>query len=315
MNPPNILCVSLSPALDRYITVNNFELGKLSRTTHVDERAGGKGINVARAIQQVGGKPLVLTTLGGHSGNEIIKAAQRESIELISISTEAGTRQYAVIWDEACEVLTQLSESWSKLTPQEWEAFIGLVTQQMKNNTRFAAATISGRIPSGVRAEEVNSLVKLIMDAKIPCFVDSAGDTLGPLLAANPTAVKINNSEASNYFCQPVNSLHEAAMACKQVVSQGVELCIITMGVHGAVGATKSAAYHVEIDGKGPWPVGSGDSFLAAAAVKWAQGGTLLDIMIAGTAAGTANAHRQIAGLLDMERFKRGLKEARYTEL
>jgi fructose-1-phosphate kinase PfkB-like protein len=201
------------------------------------------------------------------------------------------------------------------LTSKEWEAFIDLVIQQIDGKTVFDAATISGRMPSGVKAEEVTSLVRVIMDANIPCFVDSAGDTLGPLLAAKPTAVKINNSEASNYFGQSVNTLHEAGIACRQVVSQGIELCIITMGIHGAVGATKSEAYHVEIDGKGLWPVGSGDSFLAAAAVKWAQRRSLLDGMIAGTAAGTANAHRQIAGLLDMERFERVLKDARYTKL
>ena len=59
-HPPHILCISLSPALDRYITVNKFEIGKINRTAQVDERAGGKCINVSRAIRQSGGNPLVV---------------------------------------------------------------------------------------------------------------------------------------------------------------------------------------------------------------------------------------------------------------
>jgi 1-phosphofructokinase/tagatose 6-phosphate kinase len=127
--------------------------------------------------------------------------------------------------------------------------------------------------------------------------------------------VKINNYEAGNFLGRSINSVQEAAVACKQLVSKGVALSIITLGIHGAVGATESESYHVEIDGLGPWPVGSGDSFMAATVVKWAQGGTLLDTLIAGAAAGTANAHRQIAGLFDMERFENGLKKAHYTKL
>lgn len=315
MNPPNILCISLSPALDRYMTVNNLEFGKMSRTSFVDERAGGKGINVARAIRQVGGRPLVISSLGGHSGDQIINSACAESIDLVSIKTESGTRQYTVIWDEARKELTQLSESWSKVTPAEWQAYLELVTEKINSDVTFSAAIISGRMPAGVKPDEVTSLVKLLMDAHIPCFVDSAGDTLGSLIATKPTAVKINNSEAATFLSRPINTIQEAAAACRQLVTQGIELCIITMGVQGAVGATNAEAHHVEVDGTGLWPVGSGDSFLGALVVKWSQGGTLLDSLIAGAAAGTANAHCQIAGLLDMPRFERGLKEAHFTQL
>lgn len=314
-HPPHILCISLSPALDRYITVNNFEIGKINRTTQVDERAGGKCINVSRAIRQIGGKPLVISALGGHSGKQIRDSARSEGIDLLAVRTKNGTRQYAVIWDESTRIMTHLSESWTKLTPGEWRAYVRLITQQLNGDQTFDAAVISGRMPAGVNAEEVIPLVKLITGARIPCFIDSAGDTLGPLLAARPTAVKINNNEAANYIGQPINTIPEAAEACQRLLAQGIELCVITMGEQGAVGATRAETYHVQIDGFGPWPVGSGDSFMGAMVVKWAQGGSLLDAMISGAAAGTANAQRQIAGLFDLDKFERGVKEAHYKRL
>jgi 1-phosphofructokinase family hexose kinase len=317
MNPPkpNILCISLTPALDHYMTLNNFEFGKINRCLHFADRAGGKSINGARAIQQVGGKPLVISALGGHRGNAIIDYAHKEGIDLLSICTESETRQYTEIWDGASQVSTYLSEQWSNVTPQEWISYIELINEQIRNNTKFDAAVIAGGLPPGVECEEIIPLVKIFMDAGISCFVDSAGDSLGPLLTARPTVVKINNNEASNYLGEGIESVQDAVKACKHFISQGIESCVITMGVQGAVGATKSAVYHVNINNKGLWPVGSGDSFLGAMAVKWAQGEPWLNTLIAGAAAGTANAHRRISGLLDMEIYEFGLKTAQFTQL
>ncbi len=315
MSQPHILCISLTPALDRYVTVGNFTLGNTSRATFVDERAGGKNINAARAVRQVGGIPLAIAALGGHSGAAIIEAARREGIALVSTPTRCGTRQFTVIWDSDCEIMTQVSEPWSEVTSDEWSRYVDLIDAQLNSSIAFGAAAISGRMPPGVPVEEITSLIRTIKEAGIPCYVDAAGATLSPVLAAQPNGIKINNNEASEYLRTPVNSVQEAAEACKKIVSGGAESCIITMGIHGAVSATRSNIYHVAIDDQGPWPVGSGDSFLAALVVRLAQGKSWLDALIAGAAAGTANAHRQVAGLLDSEKFERGLKEAHCIRL
>jgi fructose-1-phosphate kinase PfkB-like protein len=256
-----------------------------------------------------------MAALGGHTGDAIIEAARLEGIELVSTRTESKTRHYTVVWDPTRKILTQLAERWSDVSAREWASFIDTVAKQVTNRTSFGAAAISGRMPPGVAVEEVTALVQLITSQGIPCYVDAAGATLEPLLAAKPNGVKINNIEAGEYLRAPINSVQEAATACQQVISQGIESCIITMGVHGAVGATESAAYHVTIADPGPWPVGSGDSFFGALVVKQAQGESWLNALIAGAAAGTANAHRQIAGLFDIEQFERGLAEARCVRL
>ncbi len=135
------------------------------------------------------------------------------------------------------------------------------------------------------------------------------------MLAARPTVVKINHFEAGNYLGEKIETLEDAVSACKQIVELGIKSCVITMGSLGAIGATSSSIYHVNIDNNGLWPVGSGDSFLGAMAVKWAQGESWLNTLIAGTAAGTANAHQRISGNLDMEIYELGLKTVQYTQL
>jgi fructose-1-phosphate kinase PfkB-like protein len=211
--------------------------------------------------------------------------------------------------------MTQIFERWSEMTVEEWASFFNLVTDHVRKVHPFNAAVISGRMPPGVPVEEVTALVQLIMNQDIPCYVDAAGATLKPLLAARPTGIKINNIEAGEYLGIPINSVQDAAAACRQFIALGIESCTITLGVHGAVGGTQAATYHVNIADPGPWPVGSGDSFMGAMVVRAAQGEPWLNILIAGAAAGTANAHRQIAGLLDLERFENGLKQAHCSRL
>lgn len=312
---PNILCISLTPALDRYISVSKLELGKINRFPDVIERAGGKSINGARAMQLVGGKPLVISALGGHRGNAIIDYAQQEGIDLLSVPTKSETRQYTEIWDEASQTSTHLSERWSRLTSEEWGAYLQLIDDQIKSDVEYAAAVIVGGMPPGVDFEEGYALVKMFTNAGISCFIDSTGDTLGPLIAAKPTVVKINHHEAGNYLGMDIESVQDALEACESIISQGIKSCVITMEDKGAVGVTASKAYHVSYNKKGLFPVGCGDSFLAAMVVKWAQGEPWLNTMIAGTAAATANAHRRISGRLDMGIYKCGVEEVRYTQL
>jgi 1-phosphofructokinase family hexose kinase len=312
---PDILCVSPTPALDHYVTVKSFKIGKINRSIQVIERAGGKSINGARAIQLMGGYPLVISVLGGLRGNAIIEYAKREGIALLSVPIEDETRLYTEVWDETDQISTHISEQWSKVTPKEWALFIDLISQQIKLNPNLKTSVVSGGIPPGIGYEEMTNLVKTISGAGIPCFVDSEGDTLEYLLAAKPTVVKINHLEASNYLGEFVESIEDAVKACGAFISRGIEACVITMGDKGAIGAKGNEIFHVNIDQKGLWPVGSGDSFLAAMAVKWTQGKSWLDILIAGAAAGTANAHRRISGNLDMEIYELGLKSAQFKKL
>lgn len=315
INEPNILCLSLTPALDRYLTIDTFEFGKINRFNNIMERAGGKSINGARAIKQLGGIPFVLTMLGGYRGKAISEYAKNEKIDLLSVHLKSETRQYTEIWDETNLLSTHLSEQWNKVMPEEWRSYLDLVREIIKNKKIFSAAIISGGIPPGIDKKEAFYLAKMLVDSDILCLVDSAGETLEQLLEAKPDVVKINKFEAGNHLHFEINSIFDAAKACKTIMSQGIGSCVITLGEMGAVGAKGSQIYHVEIDNKGLMPVGSGDSFLGALAVNLAKGENWLQSLIAGSAAGTANAHCRISGMLDEEKYEIGLKTAKYKEI
>jgi 1-phosphofructokinase/tagatose 6-phosphate kinase len=75
-----IITVTLNPGLDRTLEVPSFTPGRRHRS--VDQRAipGGKGVNVARALMQLGQPVIATGIIGGATGTRIVEALTDESI-------------------------------------------------------------------------------------------------------------------------------------------------------------------------------------------------------------------------------------------
>ena len=76
-----ILCVTLNPALDRTLVVRDFAKGGVFRPQENRVAAGGKGINVARAVQILGGQAMCGGFLGGFSGQSLDRMVQKEGLQ------------------------------------------------------------------------------------------------------------------------------------------------------------------------------------------------------------------------------------------
>ena len=75
-----ILTVTLNAAIDRTVAVPNFRLGHRHRAVESRTFAGGKGVNVARALKLLG-RPVIATGLAGAAtGSRILEQLADESI-------------------------------------------------------------------------------------------------------------------------------------------------------------------------------------------------------------------------------------------
>jgi len=92
-----ILTVTLNPALDQVYEVADFAVGKLNRPASKTVTAGGKGINVARAYQALGGQVMATGLAGGSVGRDIVNAATNEGIPtaFVSIAAEGNAARGA----------------------------------------------------------------------------------------------------------------------------------------------------------------------------------------------------------------------------
>src|SRR5438477_6273623 len=90
-----ILTVTLNPCLDKSLFVERNVPIETLRPARAVDLAGGKGVNVARALAGLGEPALALMPLGGHPGAETADLARREGLEPIAVPI-AGRPRTAV---------------------------------------------------------------------------------------------------------------------------------------------------------------------------------------------------------------------------
>src|SRR5207237_4636969 len=85
-----IVTVTLNAGLDRTLTVPNFQRGQRHRASQGLSLAGGKGINVARALKRLD-VPVVATGLaGGRSGTRSVAACASQTSLHGSVTASSG---------------------------------------------------------------------------------------------------------------------------------------------------------------------------------------------------------------------------------
>jgi 1-phosphofructokinase family hexose kinase len=142
-----IVTVTLNAAVDRTLTVPNFQLGHRHRASHSLTSAGGKGINVARALKRLE-TPVIATGLaGGRTGDRIVEELAVEGIlnDFVRISDESRTSIAAV--DPTAGGLTEIYEWGPAVRPEELETLL----DKLHYLSRVASFVVfSGSLPRDV---------------------------------------------------------------------------------------------------------------------------------------------------------------------
>ena len=72
MNSPKIYTVTLNPSLDRTLSIHTYKPGSIHHAELLRVDLGGKGINVTRALRNLGIESEIITVLAGSTG-QILK--------------------------------------------------------------------------------------------------------------------------------------------------------------------------------------------------------------------------------------------------
>jgi tagatose 6-phosphate kinase len=194
--------------------------------------AGGKGLNVARAIKRLGGQVVACALLAGFSGRWIEGQLRQEGIPAVLAWGEGETRTSISIIDPESGQLTEVYEYGDPVSPADWQAFEGAYAQALEG---VGWVALSGRLPVGAPVDGYARLLSVLKSRSIPAALDASGEALRCGLAACPHVVKVNASEAAEIVEFEVTSFEQAARAGAALRSQGADLAVITLGSRGAV--------------------------------------------------------------------------------
>lgn len=283
-----IITITLSPAFDLHCFCENFKpfLENLCEINSYD--AGGKGINISRALTVNGIKNTAYTILGEENADSFLKALKSEDINCKYITAKGRIRENITLHTTS-NPETRISFSGFSLDKTLFNRFEKLLLEENINDT---VVTFTGRIPDGINKVIVKEFLLKIKDKGAKLVIDSKSFDTSDLIELKPYLIKPNDEEISLYSNIFVNDLNSALKAAKELKILCAENVIISLGDKGAVLCCDDgefAAVPPKTDVKST--VGAGDSMIAgfiAALAKQYEYGEALRLSVAfGTAACT----------------------------
>ncbi len=280
--PRLIVTLTANPSLDRTAEVPALIAGEVLRMTHAQLDAGGKGVNVARALHAAGVGVRAVLPIGGLNGEEILRLLAADGITVDPVRIPAAVRSNITLVEPGGRT-TKINEPGPNL-----EGDGGLLAAAVMRAAVHADwVVLAGSLPPGLTPSFYADLVDALHDAGVKVAVDADGPILAEVLHAGPDLVKPNAEELEAASGLPVSDAYSALAAIEALQARGARAVLASLGEHGAVLVDHTGAHHAIAPAAHPRStVGAGDATLAGFLAAGASGTRALARAVAyGTAA------------------------------
>jgi 1-phosphofructokinase family hexose kinase len=295
-----IVTVTLNAAIDRTLTVPNFQRGQRHRASAGTTLAGGKGINVARALKTLG-VPVVATGLvGGATGSRIVEELTREAILNDFVHIEGESRTSTAVVDPTGGTYTEINEWGPAVKPDELE----MLLEKLRYLTQDAEFVVfAGSLPRDVAADFYAETTRELARRHVHVVLDSEGQPLRLGVEAEPFLVSPNQTEAEGLVGQEFHDEEDFRLALDGIGEMGARNVLITTE-QGALALLREEreAHRYRADAPHLDPVstvGSGDVLIAAFLAARHAGRSNEESLRAAVAAGAASTLEVGAGRFD----------------
>jgi len=304
-----ILCIGATPAAQRVMVFEGLAIDEVNRAAKTIDGIAGKAINVAKALQLLGEKPLAVGFSGGERGREIQGQLNKRGIQSEFVEVAPNTRQCITVIDRRQGTQTELVEESQPIPPEKYDELLSTVRRHIKG---CKAVVMSGTLTPGAPASFYRDCIDLGNSAGLLIVLDAKGEALERAVEGGPGVVKPNRSELAATTSEDMSTDAACFKAMKQLHERGAKRVIVTAGKEPAL----------VFDGKNAWriigpsvealnPIGSGDSFTAALTWRLLKGDGLAEACRWATAAGAANALTLLPAefeVSEMERLEAGVR-------
>lgn len=280
------MTLTLNPALDKTCWVDQVVAERKLRCREPQFHPGGGGLNVARAIAELGGKVAAYWTCGGAIGELLSTQLDESGIDHQPISIAALTRENLIVFEESSEQQYRFGMPGATLTDDELSACVERLSDHHPTPEYLV---LSGSLPPGVD-EDLYAQIAAAMPASCRIVLDTSGRPLQLGLRASPFLIKPNLRELSQLSGDEVQDDTGIQDVARSLIdTHQVDVVVTSLGSGGVTVTT--AEIHQQIRAptvKIRSKVGAGDSTVAGIVFALTQGRSLIDAVRYGVAAGSA---------------------------
>jgi 1-phosphofructokinase family hexose kinase len=282
-----IFTLTLNPAIDQTLVLQKFVRGDTMRVKSSRFDPGGKGINVSRVINELGGETVAMGFAAGGLGRYLEQSLDGMGIETDFVYTQGETRTNIAILEEQSHSTSLLSAPGPETEPSA----IGEIRRRLRTRLKEGDwLVIAGSIPPPFTGSVYNEIISEAIEMGVHTVLDADRGPLEAGTAAHPQIVKGNRREFERLVGRSLDDEESTLSAAVEIHESGVPIVLTTRGRHGAVAVFEGGCV---VRGVAPKvravsAVGSGDAFLAGVILTLSRGGTMQQAMRLGIAAGTA---------------------------
>lgn len=272
-----IITVTLNPAIDKTAQVEQMVPNGLNRLNNIILDVGGKGINVSKAIKELGGKSICTGFVAGSNGKWIEEKLDSLGLEYKFRHVEGNTRINLKVLDRDMN-LTELNDAGDEIHENDLRYLKEDLLEMVHPDD---IVVLAGSVPAGVPTTIYHELITLLKEKGAKVVMDADGELFTNGIEAGPTLIKPNKYELCKYFGleEDVTDV-ELVSHAKKLLYKGIETVVISLGSKGAIFITnEETAYVPGLDIIAHSAVGAGDSMVGALTYGISEGLELIPLI------------------------------------
>ena len=257
-----IYTVTFNPALDKTVTIDNFKLNEVNRVLSIKKDAGGKGINVSKMLDKLGGKSCAAGFLGLETGKYIEKELTQAGIQTCFVHTHEETRVNLKVVDPLNSTFTDINEPGGIVSQADIKSLKSKLLSMVKSDD---IVVFSGKTANGMEDSVVKEWSLQCKHKGAKVFVDAEGKTLKLAVEAQPYMIKPNLEELKSICGKKLDNQEAVILECDKLIKSGISIVALSLGENGALFFYEDDRFYakaLKVEVKST--VGAGDSMMAA---------------------------------------------------
>lgn len=297
-----IATVTLNPSVDISYFIDHFALDTVHRCRTYVKTAGGKGLNVAKVLKQLGHNVLATGFLGGSTGQFIQQELSRLDIHADFVDIAESTRNCIAILSAGKQ--TEIVENGPQIRTMEAERLLTRL-QDVLGRKPIKVLSISGSIPAGIQPSYYREIIHLAHHYHVPVVLDTSGSALKQSLTAAPNLIKPNITELEALLDTKITSEVDLVEKLKGLSDEHqIPMIVTSLGKDGAVALYNMVPYKVTIPQVAAVnPVGSGDALVAGLVSAMAEQQPIGEMLRKGNTCGVLNAMNLETGAIQLDDY------------
>lgn len=286
----SIRTLTLNPTVDLTWQLDDLEDGGKSRAHTRNVTGGGGGINVARAVVELGGDAVAVHSEGGEIGRRLTRLLDEEGLDHRAVEVAGETREALVLLVADGSRTYHVVPDGPHLSDDEAQR---CVTPLLEELLPGSYVVLSGSLPEGLPVDLYGDIARRATEQGAHVVLDTSGPALGAALGQDIYLTKPNRREVAELIGRTAETFDDAREANDRLLSEGAtEVAVTTLGDQGALCSSEEG--HVELrtpplPGEAVSDAGAGDSLIGAIVFRLAQGDAPAEACAWGVAAAAAS--------------------------